>query len=146
MAKYNSKIAKEIYSNVASGLSQKDSATLAGISEDTFYAWRKEKSEFSESVERAILLYKQGLVSKVNSYAFKDGRLALEVLSRRWPDEFGKRDTLPIPKEEPNVKPMNEETAQAILGMLNARERRIKEQHIENPESTSGIYPRRNVT
>lgn len=107
-------------------MSQKDSALLAGISEDTFYAWRKEKSEFSESVERAILRYKQGLVSKVNSYAFKDGRLALEVLSRKWPNEFGKRDNLPIPKEEPHEKPMSEETAQAVLNMM--REHEIREQ------------------
>jgi len=125
MAKYNSKIASEICSNVATGLSQKDSAILAGINEDTFYAWRKEKSEFSESVERAILYYKQGLLSKVNSYAFKDGKLALEVLSRRWPDEFGKRDALPILPEKDGQK-MSEETAQAILQMLKAHDKRVQ--------------------
>lgn len=144
MAKYNSKIASEICSNIEGGLSQKDSAILAGISEDTFYAWRKEKSEFSESVERAILRYKQGLVSKVNSYAFKDGRLALEVLSRKWPNEFGKRDTLPVPKEEP-IKQMSEETAKAILNMMEEHKIREKER-IERQSSGSGIYPPRNVT
>ena len=124
MAKYNSRIAKEICSNVASGLSQKDSAILSGISEDTFYTWRKDKSEFSESLERAVIQYKESLVSKMNSFMFKDGKLALEVLARKWPSEYGKRDILPIPKEEPNEKIMCEATAQAVLKMLNAHHKR----------------------
>lgn len=146
MAKYNSKIAKEICSNVASGLSQKDSAILSGISEDTFYTWRKEKSEFSESLERAVIQYKESLVSKMNSFMFKDGKLALEVLARKWPHEFGKRDNLPIPKEEPNQKQMSEETAQAILKMLSADEERLKLHETNNSVSTSGISPTENVT
>jgi hypothetical protein len=141
MSKYNSRVAKEICSNVASGLSQKDSAILSGINEDTFYTWRKEKSEFSESLERAVIQYKESLVSKMNSFMFKDGKLALEVLARKWPNEFGRRDILPIPKEELHQKPLSEETAQAILRMLKADEERFKRHETSNLDTTSSIPP-----
>jgi hypothetical protein len=62
----------------------------------------------------------------MNSFMFKDGKLALEVLARKWPNEYGRRDVLPIPKEEPHQKPLSEETAQAILRMLKADEERFK--------------------
>jgi hypothetical protein len=142
MAKYNSKIANEICSNIEGGMSQKDSAILAGISEDTFYAWRKEKSEFSESVERAILRYKQCLVSKVNSYAFKDGRLALEVLSRKWPHEYGRREVLAVPKDDQSQKIMTEETVKILIGVYERwLEASKREKEYESQRIHSGVSP-----
>lgn len=118
MAKYNSKTVNEICSHLKDGLSKKDSACLAGISESTFYEWLSLKSEFSESVERAILKYKQKLIDLVNKHAVKDGKLALEVLSRKYPYDFGKRNTLSVSKEEPQATPLNEETAKALINMF----------------------------
>lgn len=115
MAKYNNKTVNNICKNLERGLSQKDSALLVGISEDTFYDWKLKKPEFSESVERAIVKYKQRLITQVNLYSIKDGRLALEVLSRKWPYEFGKIQTLEVPKEEQKQKLPTEETVQTWI-------------------------------
>lgn len=123
MAKYNTKIVKTICSSIETGLSQKDSAVLSGINEDTFYTWKNEKPEFSESVERAIIKYKQKLITQVNSYSIKDGRLALEVLSRKWPHEFGKIQTLEAPKEDPKQKPPTEETLQKWIRLSETMEK-----------------------
>lgn len=89
MAKYSQKVIKEICGYLEDGLSQKDAARLAGISESTFYEWVDQKSEFSELVELALSKYKHRLLRFVNKDAVNNGRLALEVLSRRWPKEFG---------------------------------------------------------
>jgi transposase-like protein len=52
--KYTKKLAEEIYALVASGdLRIVDVCKQVGISEDTFYEWKKTKSEFSESLKRA---------------------------------------------------------------------------------------------
>lgn len=100
MSKYNEQTVQEIRRQLEEGMLQKDAARLAGITEETFYNWQREKKadgipnpeyhpEFSELVERAITVYKQKLIKVVNFNSLKDGRLALEVLARRWPDEYG---------------------------------------------------------
>lgn len=68
------------------GLYKRDSAILAGISEATFYRWLEEDESFESRVEASILEYKHSLIKIVNACAEKDGRLALEVLRRRFPD------------------------------------------------------------
>ena len=93
MAKYNAQIVKEICGYIEMGHTQKDAAALAGITEDTFYRWMKEKSEFSESVERAKRVYKDKLlkVLHISITQKQDARTALEILARRYPDEWGER-------------------------------------------------------
>jgi len=91
MAKYSKQIVKEICGYLEDGLAQKDAARLAGISESTFYEWLSTKSEFSESLMRAMAKYKYKLVTMVNTQAVNDGKLALEVLARRFPQEYGEK-------------------------------------------------------
>lgn len=122
MAKYKQAVVKEILASIEEGLSQKDAAMLAGISEDTFYTWKKEKPEFSELLERAILKYKQKLIGYVNTSAVKDGKLALEVLSRKWPQEFGK-DGTPVP----NIQVNNLETTDISLEQAMRIEQKMRQ-------------------
>jgi len=96
MAKYSAQLVEEICSYLADGLTQKDAAALVDISEDTFYRWIREKSEFSESVNKALAQYKRRLIRAVNKQAIKDGKFALEVLARRWPQDFGKKSETPV--------------------------------------------------
>lgn len=127
MAKYNPKTVKQICTFLEEGLSQKDASRLSGISESTLYEWISTKSELSESVELANLKYKQKLLTYANVYAMEDGKLALEILARKWPHEFGRKDTLPVPKEKEETH-VTEETAKALLEtwdeMKKLRERR----------------------
>ncbi len=71
------------------GMSKKDAAVMSGISEATLYRWLQEDESFESRVEASILEYKHTLVKNVNISAEKDGRLALEVLKRRYPKEWG---------------------------------------------------------
>lgn len=78
----------KIHEYLKEGLCKKDAAVMSGISEKTFYRWVSEDDSFDSHVEASILEYKHSLIKKVNIAAEKDGRLALEVLSRRFPNEW----------------------------------------------------------
>jgi len=74
--------------NLAEGMSKKDSAIMAGISEKTFYRWVAEDDSFDSQVEAKILEYKQKIIQSVTLNAFKNGSIGLEILRRRWPKEW----------------------------------------------------------
>lgn len=71
-------------------MSKKDSALMVGIDESTFYRWIYSDASFASRVEASILEYKHTLVNNVNTIAVNDDRLALEVLKRRFPKEWGR--------------------------------------------------------
>ena len=52
MAKYKDS-APKILEYLEQGMTQRDASEKAGINEDTFYTWMKEKAEFSEAVHKA---------------------------------------------------------------------------------------------
>jgi hypothetical protein len=85
------------------GMMQKDAATWAGISETTFYEWAKDRS-FRSRVESATLAYKRELIERVRLGAKADPRLALEVLSRRWPDEWSGKLNVEVTSPEDKIK------------------------------------------
>lgn len=104
MAKYNPEIVKEICDSIEVGHTQKDAAVLAGVSEAQFYAWKKKKladgtsnpeyhPEFPESLRLAHRHYKDKLLKLLHGAATakQDARTALEILARRYPDEWGER-------------------------------------------------------
>ena len=70
------------------GLFKKDSAVMSGISEATFYRWLDEDESFKSQVEASVLEYKLTLIKNITTCAKKDGRLALEVLKRRFPNDW----------------------------------------------------------
>lgn len=82
------KVKNKICEYLKQGMSKKDAAIMAGISEATFYRWMVDES-FESRAEASILEYKHTLVNNVTKCAEKDGRLALEVLKRRFPNEWG---------------------------------------------------------
>ncbi len=88
MSKYNDKIVKSICEKIENGITKKDTATLCGLDESTFFDWMK-KPKFSKSVELADARYIEKMVNIVNIKATKEptGRLALEILSRRRPND-----------------------------------------------------------
>ena len=66
MAKYQ-EAAPKILEALEQGLSNKDAATAAGVNEDTFYTWMKEKNEFPELVQRAKEAGRQNAVRDVEA-------------------------------------------------------------------------------
>ena len=61
-----------------------------GISESSFYQWKRDNSQFSEATTRAIGQSKIALVDKVRQSG--DWRAQAFLLERRWPTEFGKTE------------------------------------------------------
>jgi transposase-like protein len=83
-----------ILSYLEEGLLKKDAAALAGINESTFYRWVESDASFASQVQVSVLKYKRSLIQDINTSTKKDGRLALEILRRRWPnDGFEEDDT-----------------------------------------------------
>jgi transposase len=91
-------IKTNIYTFLKEGLCKRDAAIMAGISEATFYRWLKEDESFESQIEAKILEFKRSLIKNLTICAKKDGRLALEILKRRFPDEWS--DKYIQPKED----------------------------------------------
>lgn len=127
--KYSEEIVKEICKSIELGHTQKDAAGLAGISEDTFYAWKKEKPEFSESLRRAHERYKDKLLKLLHGAATakQDARTALEILARRYPGEWGEKLKLEV-----SINPQEE---------MKKIDDKLKEQWPEKKDTTNGLLP-----
>lgn len=87
--KYNKETIKTLCKAVSEGMSQWDAAIMAGISRRTFGKWKKASVHFQRKLREAEVGYKQKLIKIVNVRSVEDGRLALEILARKWPREFG---------------------------------------------------------
>lgn len=84
----DAKTKENICNYLKEGMFKKDSALMAGISEATLYRWLDDDESFKSRVEASILEYKHTLIKNVNLATVKDGKLALEVLRRRFPKEW----------------------------------------------------------
>ena len=136
MSKYNEEIVNEICESIKNGHTQKDAAALAGVTEETFYKWKREKladgapnpeyhPEFSESLRRAHKKYKDMLLKLLHGAAAtkKDARTALEILARKYPAEWGEKLKLEI-----SIDPQEE---------MKKVDERIKKQWPETGDSTN---------
>lgn len=130
MQKYSDKTVDEICDYLENGLFQKDAAKLAGISETTFYDWLENKRSFRSRVEASLLKYKEKLIKNVNKGTDKEGKLALEVLARRWPDEFGEKI-----KHEGTIKHEHKLTYDRALEMIDERTKRQPAGQLDEGES-----------
>lgn len=54
--KYGKEIINKLCRHLKQGSSIKSACHLVGISQETFYKWRKDKAEFSETVKRAMAI------------------------------------------------------------------------------------------
>lgn len=85
----NEVVYNNILESLRNGLNKKDSAIMAGIDESTFYRWMQSDASFASQVETNILIYKKSLIQDLNIQAKKNGALALRILEKRWPKEWG---------------------------------------------------------
>ncbi len=72
---------------ISSGLTQRDAAALAGISEDTLSLWKR-NSDFSEQIRGKEIEYKQSLLQSIKEAGKKDWRASGWLLERKFKDEF----------------------------------------------------------
>lgn len=101
MAKYNKRIVDAICSHIrADSYTIAEICRMVGISEDTYYTWKKTKPEFSESIKKAeesfkkdiLVECKRSLRKLITGYTVQEKKTITVDSGRK--DEKGK----PIPK------------------------------------------------
>lgn len=103
--KFTDTVKKEILDALKMGVYRKDAAAYAGVSLSVFDDWsargRKaieagllddEYAQFLAACELTTAKHKAYLVGKVTAAAAKDWRAAIELLSRMYPEEYGRKD------------------------------------------------------
>src|SRR3990167_3935465 len=84
-------VKKAVVSELENGMTLKDAAIYCGISRATLLRWRHEDEAFEAKIKKAKITYKRSLIRCVNIRSIEDGRLALEMLARKWPDEYAEK-------------------------------------------------------
>ena len=75
---------------VAQGVPNKYAAALAGISEDSFYKYQRENTEFSESIQKATASGIAARLALICQAAKSDHRAAAWWLEHTQPEHFSK--------------------------------------------------------
>jgi hypothetical protein len=81
---------------VREGNSLRAAAAYAGITEDTLANWRRQNSDFSESLALAEADSERELVGLIRSAAREDWRAAAHLLACRWPADWSQRARLEV--------------------------------------------------
>lgn len=84
----NPKKLKSILDALERGMYERDAAAIGGVSERTYYRWKREIPEFEQKVTVSILKYKRSLIMAVHASALKNGSMALKILKTRYPKEW----------------------------------------------------------
>lgn len=89
-SKYTPERVNRILEAIEKGLPFVTAAALGGISEDTFYEWKKVHSEFSEAVKTSEAKAEETLVSAIQIDPSWQSKAW--ILERRHPDRWGRVD------------------------------------------------------
>lgn len=80
-----------IYKCISDGLSQKDAAVMAGISEDTFSLWKRDDSDFSENIMKKEIQHKQRHIENIKKASDKSWQASAWWLERKHKKEFAQK-------------------------------------------------------
>jgi len=92
--KYNPKRVQIILDCLKEGLPQIVAAHAAGITEETFYKWKKEKSEFSEQLKKVEAECQKTLLQQIKKD--QSWQSKAWILERRWKAQWGRHDRLDV--------------------------------------------------
>lgn len=107
--KYSQEIIDEICKYLKAGNNQHDSAVLAGISDETFHVWRREKPEFSEALKKAEYECKARNIAFIQKAAEKSWQASAWYLERKYNDEFALKQINEVnggKDEQGNIRPV----------------------------------------
>lgn len=93
--KYSKEKIAEIVANISKGATNKDSAQLADIAEDTFYEWMKKK-EFSEPIKKAKAKRRTLMINRILIASNKTWQAAAWYLERTEPEDFGRHREMEV--------------------------------------------------
>lgn len=102
-----------ILSAISDGLTQRDAATLAGISEDTLSLWKRD-SDFSEQIRQKEIECKLGHIRNIHRAAEKSWQASAWWLERKHREEFGRENKIFAEVRSDNL----EEISKSIKNIL----------------------------
>ena len=94
--KYNKEMVEKIVKLLEAGNYNETACEYVGISEDTFYRWIKEKSEFSESVKKAKAKAVARNVMIIEKAAQKTWQAAAWWLERTNYKRWGRKERISV--------------------------------------------------
>jgi transcriptional regulator with XRE-family HTH domain len=97
--KATKKTIKIILDAIGEGLSQREAASLAGISEDTLSLWKKD-SEFSEQIRQKQIECKLGHIRNIKKASEKSWQASAWWLERKHKEEFSLKTKLDVEVNE----------------------------------------------
>lgn len=108
--KLTSSVQKEIVRLIEEGCYIEDACLLAGISQSTYYNWKKWGEEgqeqyvgFLEALKKAEAEDRRGVIAKLKEHGDRDWKAEATRAERRYPDHFGRRDRHDV-KHEGEIK------------------------------------------
>jgi len=104
MTKYSPEMVEEICKWLKEGNSQKDAATLAGISEATFYEWKQSHPEFSEELQKAETECKAARIARILKAGEKQWQADAWWLERKFKDEFARKEIQDVTQRDDPAK------------------------------------------
>lgn len=105
-----------------SGLGFAAAAGLLGVTRQTLLTYRKRHPEFDDACIKATAQHEYALVRIANEGASEDARLALELLSRRYPSKWSQRIEMrrdlddDVDREADDARELSDEELLALAG------------------------------
>lgn len=132
--KFDKIVVQRICEYIREGDSQKLAAKKAGIAEDTFYRWLKNKQGFSEEIKKAKDEFLATITGKLEATLWKRamGYEVTETETEYLPDEDGKPK---IKSQKTKIKHIQPDTGALIFALTNvAPDKWINRQKVETQE------------
>ncbi len=85
---------EQILELISQGLSQTDAISIVGISYSTFHSWMKADAELVADVKRAEISLKLKHLQNIQRHSESDVRASQWLLARKFPLEFGEKQTI----------------------------------------------------
>lgn len=85
---------EQILELISQGLSQTDAISVVGISYSTFHSWMKADAELVADVKRAEISLKLKHLQNIQRHSENDVRASQWLLARKFPLEFGEKQTI----------------------------------------------------
>ena len=131
ISKYTTHNVEAILRNVAIGLPESRAAQLAGISREPLSKWKGKWGDMRNALAHAEAIAQDELYGVVRKGFAKNPRLALEVMERRWPQDWASHSKHQVA----GVMMQTQISPEMLTGMHGARQERDASGDKESPDS-----------
>ena len=138
-SKYNTQLGKRICAYIREGVSLHGASEMCGINPSTFHDWRNKYPDFSKMVIEANGASEAALVGYAMNTARTDGRVAVQMLERRFQDRWQRNERREASATH-TLTTVSPQVVQGLAGLPESeRQARIEHNDAENPTKTEVI-------